>query len=489
MDKPNLLNSPDEKPLQQPAVEDYQYFNVMPKETEPSKMVEPQIKSTEPQAINEPAIGSVAGFDWKKYRLYIIGTLVLLILGPLTYFLINKFVSSSYKPENFIVDRNKIAAEQAKKTPDQPATDFKTPREWRDKYFPACADDKTCGDNADPDRDGLTNLQEQQLTTDPNNPDSDQDGLSDGDEINIFQSNALESHTGKDPKYNDGDFIKGGYDITTNKLMDSAKISDISQKMKTLGLHQPTITTLQDALLKIYKFAPGDNTESASSTPPTSQTTTANPLEGLDISVEAKQDRDTQRSATIKNLEVALVKYQVDNKNYPVINDFTSMYNMVKPYLRVATNPVDPVNKDVFVYSYTAESGGKDFILSFYSEVANQIIKKRAADAQKDALSEQSNIYDDQRKNDLENIRSALLIYSNKNIAGTQEYVFPGIDKYKTALVPEIMSVIPKDPKTGQDYLYQVSDTFNSFTLKAMLDNAPVGFSGYLCNQEECRTY
>ena len=51
------------------------------------------------------------------------------------------------------------------------------------------------------------------------------------------------------------------------------------------------------------------------------------------------------------------------------------MYNIVKPYLRVATNPIDPVNKDVYVYSYIAESGGKDFILSFYSEVANQIIK------------------------------------------------------------------------------------------------------------------
>jgi len=37
--------------------------------------------------------------------------------------------------------------------------------------------------NADPDHDGLTNLQEQQYGTDPNNPDTDGDGYKDGDEV------------------------------------------------------------------------------------------------------------------------------------------------------------------------------------------------------------------------------------------------------------------------------------------------------------------
>ena len=127
--------------------------------------------------------------------------------------------------------------------------------------------------------------------------------------------------------------------------------------------------------------------------------------------------------------------------------------------------------------------------MSFFIEVGNQIIKKHAADAQKDSQGEQSAIYDDQRKNDLENLRTALLLYSNKNVAGNQEYVFPSADKFKTSLVPEYVSVIPKDPKTGQDYLYQVSDTFNTFTLKSILDNPPTGTSGYLCNQEDCHTY
>jgi len=37
--------------------------------------------------------------------------------------------------------------------------------------------------NADPDNDGLTNLQEEQLGTNPNNPDTDADGFKDGDEV------------------------------------------------------------------------------------------------------------------------------------------------------------------------------------------------------------------------------------------------------------------------------------------------------------------
>ena len=111
--------------------------------------------------------------------------------------------------------------------------------------------------------------------------------------INIFQSSATESHTGKDPKYNDADFMKGGYDLTTNKLMAAIKIAEISGKMKTLGLHQPTLTTLQDVLTKIYNFTPqsgrktfiNPNHESAGN---------HQPFKRSGCFVEAKQDRDTQ---------------------------------------------------------------------------------------------------------------------------------------------------------------------------------------------------
>jgi hypothetical protein len=127
--------------------------------------------------------------------------------------------------------------------------------------------------------------------------------------------------------------------------------------------------------------------------------------------------------------------------------------------------------------------------LSFYSEVAGQPISKNAADAVRDANNEQSAIYDNQRETDLESIRTALLLYSQNNAAGGQDYVFPTKDKYKTAIVPQYISVIPVDPKTGAAYDYEVSPTFNTFTLKTLLDNPPTGATGYMCNQDNCQNY
>jgi hypothetical protein len=61
----------------------------------------------------------------------------------------------------------------------------------------------------DPDRDGLTNLQEFQLGTDPHNPDTDGDGLSDGDEVNLYHTNPLLADT-------DGDGIPDGVEVQTH---------------------------------------------------------------------------------------------------------------------------------------------------------------------------------------------------------------------------------------------------------------------------------
>lgn len=60
----------------------------------------------------------------------------------------------------------------------------------------------------DPDQDGLTNLQENTLGTDPNNADTDGDGLTDGAEVNTHQTNPRLTDT-------DGDGLSDGFEVQT----------------------------------------------------------------------------------------------------------------------------------------------------------------------------------------------------------------------------------------------------------------------------------
>jgi outer membrane protein OmpA-like peptidoglycan-associated protein/opacity protein-like surface antigen len=60
--------------------------------------------------------------------------------------------------------------------------------------------------NTDKDLDGLTKKLEKELGTDPENPDSDGDGLNDGEEVNVYKINPLNADT-------DGDGIKDGEEV------------------------------------------------------------------------------------------------------------------------------------------------------------------------------------------------------------------------------------------------------------------------------------
>jgi hypothetical protein len=70
------------------------------------------------------------------------------------------------------------------------------PGAWLAQYFGSgYASNTNAAINADPDQDGLTNLEEYQHGTDPTNPDTDGDGLSDGDEVHVYGSDPLNPHT------------------------------------------------------------------------------------------------------------------------------------------------------------------------------------------------------------------------------------------------------------------------------------------------------
>jgi len=61
-------------------------------------------------------------------------------------------------------------------------------------------------ENADSDKDGLTNKFEEELGTDPKNPDTDSDGLNDGAEVNQYKTNPLKDDT-------DGDGLIDGAEV------------------------------------------------------------------------------------------------------------------------------------------------------------------------------------------------------------------------------------------------------------------------------------
>ncbi len=71
--------------------------------------------------------------------------------------------------------------------------------------------------NSDKDLDGLIKKLEKEIGTDPENPDTDADGLNDGDEVNTYNSNPLNADT-------DGDGLKDGEE--TNKYKTSPILAD-----------------------------------------------------------------------------------------------------------------------------------------------------------------------------------------------------------------------------------------------------------------------
>lgn len=472
---------------------DSPFYNVMPKGDAHGPLVGPKLQSQNLSGTEPKTQSNNMTSDWIKIHKPLVIILIAgLILAYPAYYLFKKFVLAPKTEPSVLSEEALKKLEQGTQIPgpEPEPLNFKTPKDWQARFFgnELCQEIKQCGDDADPDLDGLKNLDEHAKETDPNNPDSDLDGLADGDEIFVFGTQPGNKFTANDPDYNDAEYLAGGYNPNKKgEKFTANEIKNLSEKMKASGLKQPTASTLKDSLLDIYSFSAQnlDSGSQASSTPPAAE----NELAGFELTPEAKLDRDTQRSNATKNIAIALVKYFEAKDAYPDTADFKAMFDEVKIYTRVATNPADPINKGMYVYTYALTADKTDFTLSFFSESQGQLIKTKSMDAKKYRDQEQAAIFDDQRKTNLQTLRTALLLYSDNNTGGNADYVFPKIDDYPESLLPQFITEIPKDPKTNDAYEYQVSETFDSFTLKSPLDAPPQGKTGYLCNQEECRYY
>lgn len=373
-----------------------------------------------------------------------------------------------------------VAAPPENVPPAEQVPHYKTSIEWRQKYFGSVNCD-TCLDDSDPDNDGLTNLAEFEAKTEPKNADSDSDGLADGDEVNIFGCSPTNVHTAGNLSYTDADDLRGGWECmalpTGDSKLTDIRIADIKTKADSAGFHAPTLTTLKAVLFQ-YQSSSAGNTSIVFTVP-----------EGVESTPEAQLTRDVQRLNTIKKIGAALLEYKAEMKSLPLVDTFAEMAAKVKPFNPVATNIDDPINKPPFTYGYSINGETGTFALTYVSETQKQVIRYSEQQAQADQAGDGMVERDAQRLDDLDKIRSALLIYSAATATSSQSFVFPSKADYQSKIAPQYIQTVPKDPKSGNDYVYEVSTDSASFALMATLEKPTPGTTGYRCTQEECKSY
>ncbi len=129
--------------------------------------------------------------------------------------------------------------------------------DWLIQYFSTngavdqngnCLQVTTCGESADPDKDGLKNSEEFEYDTDPLNPDTDSDGISDGNEVFVY-------FTHPRIKDSDQDNTEDGAEIVacTDPINDTAdkigsqRREEIVKLLEIWQLTDPTTKTLTNA--------------------------------------------------------------------------------------------------------------------------------------------------------------------------------------------------------------------------------------------------
>ncbi len=163
----------------------------------------------------------------------VVGIIVLAALGALAYYMLGP------------------SSEEEKKQEEQ--QNSRLPKAKLMEYFgiEICHDANLCGDEADPDSDGLSNYKEFIAGTNLTKSDSDEDGLADGDEVNIFKTDPTDKFTDPRPEaqinnYNDGlGFVNGFDPLTPGFRLTETRKKQLSDDVAEHGLHEPSKTTLK----------------------------------------------------------------------------------------------------------------------------------------------------------------------------------------------------------------------------------------------------
>jgi hypothetical protein len=197
-------------------------FNVMPAEGKSMQPGGPAAVASTSLSTSASAGGS------RKWTYIIIGIVVLLALAGGAYYLLGS------KKETPQTNTSRLS------------------KAWLNQYFnvDACSDQNTCGETSDPDKDGMGNYDEFREGTNPLNPDTDLDGLADGDEKNIYKTDPNLKYTDTraivaQNNWTDGFQIKNGFDpLTPAKAFTDARKKQIEDAIKQYKLHEPSVSTL-----------------------------------------------------------------------------------------------------------------------------------------------------------------------------------------------------------------------------------------------------
>jgi len=137
-----------------------------------------------------------------------------------------------------------------------------------------CINQNICGDSADPDDDGLTNIDEYNYDTDPQNDDTDADGISDGNEIFIYLTSPRLKDSDRDGVADFAELVACNDPIkmTTSKT-EKARLDSFAQNTELKPLKATTIKTFnangatKEDLTKGYIAAACQNPTSSTPAP------------------------------------------------------------------------------------------------------------------------------------------------------------------------------------------------------------------------------